>query len=382
MRRFQLLFAMLISIALLATSSIEPALAQGKVITDKIFSPSLEGNLLKDASTRNVTIYLPPGYDENPDQRYPVVYLLHGWTGTNSLWTGGGYLGGGLSGLNIKNIADSLIQQGKIKPMILVALDANNRYWGSWYTNSPVTGNWEDFITQELVKSIDTTYRTLPQVQSRGIAGHSMGGLGALKLAIKYPQVYSTVYALSSTMAFDIHPRIQDNSTWITTLSLKEINQFSTAPINTRFQISVAAAFSPNPNQPPFFVDFPFELVDGELKRVELVWQKWITHDPVVMGSTHQANLRRLKVICFDCGTSDGLIVGNRNFSQVLTDAGIPHVFEEYPGDHSSGIRQRMETKVLPFFSDALAFEMLTEKTNIQPRDKLTMTWGTIKYSK
>jgi len=85
MRRFQLLFAMLISIALLATSSIEPALAQGKVITDKMFSTSLEGNLLNDPSTREMNIYLPPSYDEG-DTRYPVIYYLHGYTVNHAAW--------------------------------------------------------------------------------------------------------------------------------------------------------------------------------------------------------------------------------------------------------------------------------------------------------
>ena len=348
--------------------------AEGKLVYDKIHSPALEGNLLGDSADRSIIVYLPPGYDENPDVCYPVIYLLHGTTITNSVWTDGFF-----QGFNIKTAMDTLVAEGKIEEMILVMPDAKNKYGGCFYANSDTTGNWEDFITQDLVKYIGSTYRTLPQTESRGIAGHSMGGAGALKLAMKNPNVYSAVYGLSSgPMKFEIGFIINEKDTWISTLNLKEMDQFSTAKDWTKTQIALSVAFSPNPNRPPFFADFPFELVGGELKRVESVWQRWLAHDAVAMVSSHQAELLQLRAIRLDCGTSDGLIGQSRAFSQALTDAGIPHVFEEYPGDHLSGVRQRMETKVLPFFSDVLAFEMLL-KTDVQPRGKLTTTWGEMK---
>ena len=350
--------------------------AEGKLVYDKVHSLALEGNLLGDSADRSVTIYLPPGYDEDTDVRYPVVYLLHGYTADNTLWTGSGYI----PGLNIKNIADSLIQQGKIKPMILVAPDANNKYWGSWYTNSSATGNWEDFIAQDLVQHVDSTYRTLPQAQSRGITGHSMGSIGALQLAMKHPEVYSAVYGLSGFTITEAD-WIKDKNAWSPTLSLKEMNQFWGASFFTKAQISMSAAFSPNPNRPPFFADFLFEWIDGELKRVESAWQKWSAQEPAVMVRSHQENLRRLRAIRHDIGTSDSPEIP-RTFAQALTDTGIPHVFEEYPGDHTNRISERMETKVLPFFSEVLAFEMLSVETNVQPRGKLTTTWGEMKHGR
>ena len=145
--------------------------------------------------------------------------------------------------------------------------------------------------------------------------------------------------------------------------------------------VAYAAAFSPNPDNPPLFVDYPLEEVSGELKMVESVWEKWLAHDPVELIDDYKSKSQQLHAIRFDCGTSDGLVENNRVFSQALTDAGIPHIFEEYPGDHCSGVRQQMETKVLPFFSDVLTFEMLLE-TNVQPRGKLATTWGEMKHGR
>ena len=171
-----------------------PAVAQeGRLEVIQVSSKGLVGNLLGDSATRNVTVYLPAGYDSEPEKRYAVVYLLHGYGGKNSLWTGGGYV----EGLNIAAIADKLTETGDAQPMILVAPDCHNEYGGSWYTNSPVTGNWEDFVAKDLIGYIDAMYRTIPKRQSRGIAGHSMGGHGAIKLAMRHPELFSALYAMS-----------------------------------------------------------------------------------------------------------------------------------------------------------------------------------------
>jgi S-formylglutathione hydrolase FrmB len=184
-----------------------------------------------------------------------------------------------------------------------------------------------------------------------------MGGRGTLYLAMKYPGVYSAIYGLSSgRMAFEQFAPF-NNETWSQLLALRD-----TGNVERKFfgPVGFSAAFSPNPNRPPLLVDFPYEIVEGQVKRVEAVWQKWLAHDPVALFASHQANLRQLRAIQFDCGISDqvaGLLAANRLFAQELTKAGIPHRYEEYDGDHNSGIRKRLETKVLPFFSTALALE-------------------------
>src|SRR5215475_8394745 len=128
----------------------------GTVVQAKVHSAALEGNLLGDSAERNVTIYLPPGYATS-SKRYPVVYLLHGYMGTNADWG------------NAPEILNRLIASGKIRGMIVVMPDASNKFLGSFYTNSATTGKWEDFVTRDLVKYVDEKYRTVARASSRGI---------------------------------------------------------------------------------------------------------------------------------------------------------------------------------------------------------------------
>src|SRR5262245_6050110 len=268
---------------------------EGRLVSSMVRSPALEGNLLGDPADRSVIVYLPPSYDSRPTQRYPVLYLLHGNNQRNTVWTEGRF-----QGLNVKTSMDTAIAARTIREMILVMPDVNNRYIGSHYVNSVVTGGWADFIARDLVAHIDTTYRTVKTPDGRGLAGHSMGGRGSFYLAMKYPGVYGATYGLSSgRMAFEqVEPF--DKATWSQVLALRDAN------VDRKFfgPVGFSAAFSPNPNRSPLLVDFPFELVGGEVKRVESVWQKWLAHDPVALLGSHQANLKQLRAIQFDCGTS------------------------------------------------------------------------------
>jgi enterochelin esterase-like enzyme len=134
--------------------------------------------------------------------------------------------------------------RGIIKKMILVMSDGHNRYRGSHYVNSPVTGNWADFITYDLAKYIDSTYRTIPSAHSRGLTGHSMGGRGTLYLGMNYPEVFCTIYGLSSgKMNFEktlSQPLYRDM--WIKLLQLKDINEAK--DFVTIRMLGLSAAFS------------------------------------------------------------------------------------------------------------------------------------------
>ena len=363
--KVQMLLIAVIGLSIVGIGSL--AAQEGQLVDIVVHSPALEGNLLGDSADRGVTVYLPPGYD-NPGQRYPVLYLLHGYTATNQMWRGTQYI----SGLFIGRIADDLIAEGQMQPMILVMPDAENTYWGSWYANSSVTGNWEDFIVRDLVAYIDDAYRTLPQPASRGIAGHSMGGHGAMKLAIKHPEVYSVVYAMSAAaIAMDVFiTGAQDNiikaQTW-DAFGSKDFDNWL-----VKINIASAAAFSPNPDSAPFMADFPYKETDGEVSVIETVWQQWLAHDPVTLLSTHDGNLQQFRGIRIDCGRADFLIGENRVFAQALSDAGIPHDFIEYQGNHTNRVRQRMGEHVLPYFSETLSFEM-------GPTAVEEAAWGAVK---
>jgi S-formylglutathione hydrolase FrmB len=166
------------------------ALAQdtGQLIQTRVHAVGLERNRLGDAADQVVHIYLPPSYQAAPMRRYPVLYLLHGYSGRPEEWTTNGY-----QGMSLQSVMDSLLRAGLTREMIVVVPNGRNRYLGSFYTNSPVTGNWDDYIAKELVAHVDASYRTIARRESRGIAGHSMGGYGAISLAMRHPDVFGAV---------------------------------------------------------------------------------------------------------------------------------------------------------------------------------------------
>lgn len=323
----------------------------GSVISDKLHSPSLEQNLLGDSPDRDVSVYLPPGYEKQTKVRYPVVYLLHGATATNKVWVNTNRAWT----WTIQEAMDKLIAEGKVRPMIIVMPDGNNKYGGGFYTNSAATGNWEDFITTELVKYIDAKYRTLPNVASRGIAGHSMGGYGAIKLAMKHPEIYGAVYGLSACcLGWDA--AFLENKIWSEILSFKTPEDAAKASIGARLAFMRSAAWSSNPAKAPLFFDSLFTSEDGALKMVDDVFARWSANMPIAMADQYRPNLLRLRAIAFDIGKQDNLLGRNRMLTTVLKRNQIPHTFEEYEGDHTNRIPERVETRMLPFFSKTLEF--------------------------
>ena len=150
---------------------------KGTVERVKVHGASLEGNLMGESASPEVSIYLPPSYATARDRRYPVVYFLHGYTGTDL-----GYFGP--TGRQAHVRAEAAFAAGA-RELILVTPNAMNAWGGSMYSNSVTTGNWEGYIAEDLVAYIDKNYRTLTTRESRGLSGHSMGGYGALRIGMK-----------------------------------------------------------------------------------------------------------------------------------------------------------------------------------------------------
>jgi enterochelin esterase-like enzyme len=205
---------------LLATATVASVAAerpQGTVTEDIVQSSALEGNLFADSPRRCVLVYLPPDYAQHTERRYPVVYLLHGYKGSAKQWTGGD------GEWNIRDVMDRLIASRKVREMIIVMPDVKNRLGGSFYTDSVATGNWEEFLSRELVAYVDGKYRTLAQPASRGIAGHSMGGYGAILLSMKHPEVLGAIYALSAATLGWAGELSVDSPDWDTTVSFRTL---------------------------------------------------------------------------------------------------------------------------------------------------------------
>ena len=354
-RKRLLLGACLVTTLLIALAAPSAALAQGFLIYQTVHSPGLEGNLLGDSPNRQVMVYLPPSYTSS-QKSYPVVYLLHGYNGTNTSWRDGGY-----QGFNIQTAMNQLIGEGKILEMIVVMPDGRNSYGGSYFVNSPVIGNWEDFVARDLVKYVDETYRTLPDASSRAIVGQSMGGYSALYIAIRNADVFSAVYGLSACCLDMVKDLEAGNPEWIPAIEAKDRDDLLRTHFDTPSHgnyanalTALAAGLSPNPDKPPLFVDYPYEIVNGQVRRNDSAYDKWIANFPAHMVEQYRSNLLKLKGIRFVTGMSDHLQhipAGSRAFSQALTKAGIPHELEMDNASHNELVREWMETRVLPYFS-------------------------------
>jgi S-formylglutathione hydrolase len=310
----------------------------GRVERITVNGPSLASNILGDDTTRFVSVYLPEVYDQNITERFAVIYMLHGFTYTDESFMN-----------TIKSACDFYFSQENVQPMIIVIPNAYNTYRGSWYTNSIVTGNWEDFITQDLVDYIDSHYRSIPISSKRGIAGHSMGGYGAFKLAMKHPELFSSIYALSC--AFVIFEEVILGPLYNYLVQAINAPQFNGLPWQSQAVIAAGAAFTPNYFAQPFFCDFP---VDSNGDLIDTTWTKWLEHDLYTQMASYRTNLMQLN-IKFDCGNSDfNLAEPTLNFHHALDSNNIPHTYDTYIGNHTNKIAERVRDHLLPFFSGLL----------------------------
>lgn len=337
-----MLFSLLYILCLLQCKEdpdVTEPIPKGTWVDTVVYSPGLDGNLLGDSSNRQVMIYLPPGYEKEPSKRYPVVYFLHG------------YYRGTLAYREYFLGMDRQIKYNGINPMIIVLPNSFNKYKGSFYTNSEVTGQWEDFIVQDVIAFMDSNYRTIASAEGRGLAGHSMGGYGTFMLAMRNPDIFHAVYALSAA-DLDLYLVILgEMGPYLIPAVQAGADEFSALHWQAMAHIAAAAAFAPNPDLPPFYGELPVTAT-GEL--IDSVWQKWLEHDPTSMLPVYLDNLLNLQAIQFDCGTSDFLFDSNVSFSKALDNYNVEHVFLEYDGDHENQLSDRISNHLIPFFSDIL----------------------------
>jgi S-formylglutathione hydrolase len=341
--------AVLLVLSFFPTGVLLAQTASGRLVEDGLDSPALAANLLGDPARREVTVYLPPHYDQEPQRRFPVVYLLHGFKAKNNHWTAPGF--------NLKELADDLISRGRSQPLIIVMPDCSNAYGGSFYLNSAVTGNWEDFICRDLVRHIDKTYRTIPKAAARGLTGHSMGGYGAFLLGMRHPETFGAIYALSpACLVFQEHFLKLQRANLLAVAKLCRREQFPDLQWRDQVVIAAGAAVAPDPNKPPWLCDLPLEEVDGQPVLKAAIWQQWLKSDPYTLLEPLKDNLARLK-LGLDMGTADRMLPQCRLVHQALGCLGIPHTYEEYDGDHLNRVRERLHDRALPFLSQAMRTE-------------------------
>ena len=324
---------------------------QGVIHRDSVPAPALRLNMVGDPPWDHISVYLPPSYTLNPRRRYPVVYFLHGFDGDDRA-----LIKGVFQNMNIRLSMDSLIRAGAVREMIVVMPNARNAFDGSFYTNSPVTGNWSQFIFRDLVNFIDRKYRTLRTRKARGLAGHSMGGYGALRIGMRHPEIFSAAYALSPCcLAFADFVDGNYEKNWRTAMTLTDWDQYRKAGFITNLLMAFGAANAPDASNPPFFVAMPYVLKDDSLILDHRIARRWSVR-PLAMVRQYASNLRRL-AIAFDAGAADGfkdIPIRTAEMDSLMTTLRIPHAFELYAGTHGDHLRSRIESKMLPFFSREL----------------------------
>jgi S-formylglutathione hydrolase FrmB len=322
---------------------------QGAIERLTVHGRALEGNLEGDSPDRPVIVYLPPSYAKETARRYPVLYYLHGYTATAEAYA---------KVLGLPGSVDRAIAGG-VREMIVVLPDAFTKYSGSMYSNSPTIGDWETFIAQDLPAFIDNRYRTIASRESRGLAGHSMGGYGTMRVAMKQPASFSALYAMSSCCLMndpaagrgagargDAAPGRGDGA------GRGAAGRGAAGRGNAMANAlaAQAAAWAPNPHNPPQYFDLPTK--DGEIQPI--IAAKWPANSPLVMVDQYVPALKTMQAIALDVGDKDPFVTTNRQLSEALTRLTIANSIEVYDGDHGNRVGERFASKVLPFFSKHL----------------------------
>jgi len=337
-------------LATLICSAFCVALASAALAEDGVYErvkvpgPSLAGNLSGDASEREVSIYLPASYAKQPKRRYPVLYLLHGFTDNDAQWFGRA----AKHFVHVPDAVDAAAKQG-VPEMIVVMPNAFTRFAGSMYSSSAVNGDWETFIARDLVAHVDAKYRTLARPEARGLAGHSMGGYGTLRIGMKNPGVFGALYAMSPCC---LGPNLQPDARMFEgAAKIKAVEEIAGADFFTKAMLASAAAWSPNPKKPPLYIDLPF--ADGKVKPEILA--EWTANAPIAFFHAYIPALRSYRALVIDSGDKDAFIAPTVvKMHEMLDEYGIAHGFEIYDGDHLNRIHERLVSKVLPFFGKQL----------------------------
>lgn len=336
--------ALTAQVALVAPAHAEgPNLGSGVIETAVVHGPSLAGSLAGYSADRSVTIYLPPQYTREPNSHFPVIYALHGFGTSGADWPGF---------LKAPVAFDRAIAAGA-RPAIVVMPNAMSPLGGVMFSSSVTTGDWERFIAHDLVSWVDANYRTLPSRHARGLAGFSMGGYGALRIAMKHPDVFSAVYAMSSCcLAPQVSPAPTEGALegFAALEAIKTPEEaaelgFGAAPL------AMAAAWSPNPANPPLYFDLPTK--DG-IAQTDVI-AAWSANAILAMVHQYVPSLRQLDSIAIDVGSQDFLLGDNRRLHDLLEVYGIRHSFDVYEGGHGDQVAKRFEEVVWPYFATALA---------------------------
>jgi len=298
-------------------------------------SEILENNASGDKFIRDVYVYLPPDYDET--RLYPSVYVLTGFTGRGRM-----LLNDSAFTPNFAERMDQLIASGKIRPMIAVLPDCFTRYGGSQYINSSATGDYEDYLTREIVPFVDENFQTVRDKRARAVMGKSSGGYGALVMAMRHADIFGLACSTAGDAYFEYcylpdipkaFRALKGDPQFFLEKFLDETRRKGKDDFSAFNIIGMSACYSPNAVSAAGF-DLPFDLETGELR--EDVWTRWLAHDPVRLVEKSVENLQSLKLLYIDAGTRDefALDLGARVLCEKLKKLEVAHLHEEFDDGH------------------------------------------------
>lgn len=309
----------------------------------RIHGAALEGNLEGNAVDRDTIVFLPPSYAAEKARRYPVVYALHGYSIGAEQWAGE---------IHVPQTIEGAFATGAGE-MIVVLPDSKTGHNGSMYSSSVTTGDFERFIAHDVVAYVDSHYRTKPERASRGLVGHSMGGYGATRIGMRHPDVFGSLYIMSPCCLAPRASGPANSDLEKVVAAMKTPSDGASLPFLTRAQLATAAAWSPNPSNPPLFLDLPTK--DGAPQPEILA--KWAANAPLAFVDQYVGNLREYRAIAIDVGDQDGLRPDAARLHEVLDKYGIRNSFEVYEGTHTSRVADRFQNHVLRFFGENLCFK-------------------------
>ncbi|HEY9497010.1 MAG TPA: alpha/beta hydrolase-fold protein [Intrasporangium sp.] len=315
----------------------------GRIDEHVIDSALLRGNPLGDPHERPLWVYLPPGYDDEPNRRYASVYVIQGYTGQLAMWRNRTPFR-----QPFLETADAVFAGGEAPPTIVVYVDAWTAYGGSQFVDSPGTGRYHSYLCDEIVPFVDRRYRTVPDPAHRAIAGKSSGGFGAMITPMLRPDLFGALATHAGDALYEYcyipdfakavrHLRDYDGdiTTWWEdfrgrTAFTKEADQA------LLMLLGVAACFSAAPDGTPLL---PFDQTSGRL--VPDVWQRWLDWDPVRMVDRYADAVRSWQAVWIDAGTRDEwfLDLGAQAFLSEIRRAGLQDErihFETFDAGHGA----------------------------------------------
>ncbi|MDA8048269.1 MAG: alpha/beta hydrolase-fold protein [Actinomycetota bacterium] len=307
-----------------------------------VHSPALEGNHLGDPTDRPLWVYVPPGYDAEPDRRYPTVYVIQGYGSFVSTWANRSW-----NRSPYPEMVDRLFAGGAAPPCVVVFVDAWTTYGGSQFVDSPGTGRYHSYLCDDVVPFVDRRYRTLAAPAHRALQGKSSGGFGAMITPMLRPDLFG---ALATHAGDALYELLYLPEFAKAVRSLRRFDgsvadwwaDFGARPAHAQGEdldllmiYGVAACFSPADDGTPVL---PFDTASGRLR--EDVWARWMDWDPVRMVARHADALRGLTAIWVDGGRSDQyfLELGAVAFRDALAEVGVTGTvhFELFDGTHSN----------------------------------------------